>query len=91
MELIQNDWYQRDIINIIKILTKRGSDKIHAIIPTKYQKYSSYTKLNTLMFLAKVNKSPYGNLLNISSNNAYIITIQLHTMTLEDIRHEQRK
>ena len=50
MEFMQNDWGRRDIINIIKILTKRGSDKIHDAISTKYQKYPSNTIINMLMF-----------------------------------------
>ena len=45
MEFTQNDWGQRDIANKTKILTKRGSDKIHDVILTKYQKYPSNTIL----------------------------------------------
>ena len=35
MESTQNDWGQQDIINETKILTKRGSDTIHDVIPKK--------------------------------------------------------
>ena len=45
MELIQNEWGQCDIINKIKIWTKRGTDTIHAVLPKKYQKYPSTTIL----------------------------------------------
>ena len=38
MEFTQNDRGQYDILSKNKILTKRGTDKIHAVIPTKYQK-----------------------------------------------------
>ena len=37
-ELTQNDWDQSDMINNTEIWTKGGSDTIHAIDPTKYQK-----------------------------------------------------
>ena len=57
MELTQNDWGQRDTINKTKILTKQGSDKIHDVIPTKYQKYPSNKILKHANVLAKVNKS----------------------------------
>ena len=45
MEFTQNDWGQRDIMNRIMKLNKQGSDKIHAVIPKKYQKYHSNTIL----------------------------------------------
>ena len=41
MEFTKNDWGQRDTINNIIILTKLGTDMIHAIITKKYQKYPS--------------------------------------------------
>ena len=88
---MQTDWGQCNIINRIKILGKRGSDKIHDVISTKYQKYPSNTKLNMLMFMAKVNKLPQGSLINIPSNDAYSIPIHLRTMTLADISKEQRE
>ena len=53
MDFTPNDCGQRGIINRIKILTKRGSDKIHDVIPTKYKKYPSNTILNMLMFWLK--------------------------------------
>ena len=59
MEFTQNDWGQCDIINKTKILTKRGSDKVHDIIPTKYQKYPSDTILKHANVLSKSNKLPY--------------------------------
>ena len=46
MEFTQNDWGQRDIINKIKILTKLGTDTIHAVISTKYQKYPSTERVH---------------------------------------------
>ena len=58
MELTQNDWGQHDITNKTIILIKQGSDMIHDVIPTKYQKYFSTTILEHANLLAKVNKSP---------------------------------
>ena len=58
MEFTQNYSGQRDITNIIKILTKRGSDIMHDIILTKYQKYPSTTILKHVSVLAAVNKFP---------------------------------
>ena len=58
MEFMQNDWGQRDIINRIMKLNKRGSDTIHDVIPTKYQKYSSKTIIKHANVLAKLNKLP---------------------------------
>ena len=69
------------------MLTKRGTYLIHAIIPTKYQKYPSTTILKHVIYLAKVNKSPGGILYNITPHDAYSITIHMHTTTLEDINH----
>ena len=90
MEFMQNALGQCDIINKIKILIKRVSDKIHDIISTKYQKYPSNKILKHANILAKVNKSPKGGLLNTSSHDAYSIPIHVRTMTLSDISHEQR-
>ena len=56
MDFTPNEWVQRDIINKIKILTKQGTDMIHAIIPMKYQKYPSTSTLKHANVLAKVNK-----------------------------------
>ena len=58
MDFTQNDWGQRDIINRIMKLNKRGSDTIHDVIPTKYQKYSSKTIIKHAIFLDKLNKLP---------------------------------
>ena len=46
------------IINKFSILTKPGTDRIHAVIPTKYQKDPSTTILKYANLLAKENKSP---------------------------------
>ena len=59
------------------MLTKRGSDTIHDIIPTKYQKYPSTTILKLANVLAKVNKPPQGTLHNITPPDAYSITIHV--------------
>ena len=56
--ITQNDCGQREIINKIKILTKRSSDTIHVVIPMKYQKNTSTTILKHKNILAKLNKSP---------------------------------
>ena len=60
MEFTQNYWGQRHIITKTKIWTKQGSDKIHDVIPTKYQKYPSNKILKHDNVLAKVNKLPWG-------------------------------
>ena len=39
---------------------------------------------------AKVNEFPYGNLHNMTPHDAYSSTIQVHTMNLADISHEQK-
>ena len=57
MELTQNNWGQHEVINKIIILNKQGSDMIHDVIPTKYQKYFSTTILERAIVLYKVNKS----------------------------------
>ena len=66
MSFTQNEWSQHDIINIIIILTKKGTNTIHAIMPTKYQKDPSTTILKHANDLAKVDKFIYVNLLNIT-------------------------
>ena len=58
MEFTNNDGGQQDIINKIKILTKRGTDKIHAVIPAKYKKYPSTTIIKHVNVLDKLNKPP---------------------------------
>ena len=45
-----NEWGQHDIINKIIILNKRGSDMIHDVITTKYQKDLSTTILEHANF-----------------------------------------
>ena len=45
MDFTKNDSGQCYIINAIKILTKQGTDMIHAVISSKYHKYPS-TKIN---------------------------------------------
>ena len=57
MDFTQNAWGQRDIINEILIITKQVTDTIHAVIPTKQQRYPSTTKLTHANALAIVNKS----------------------------------
>ena len=57
-EFTQNDLGQHDIINKIIILNKLGSDMIHDVIPTKYQKYFSTTILEHANFWDNVNKRP---------------------------------
>ena len=91
MEFTQNDWGQRDIINKIKILIKRGTDAIHAVILTKYQKYPSTKILKHASVLAKVNKLPSGSVPNRKPHGANSITIHVHTLTLLDISHEQKE
>ena len=90
-KLTLNDWGQRDITNKTKILIKRGSDKTHDVIPKKYKKYPSNTILKHANVLAKVNKSPYGHLINNQSHDAYSITIHARTMKLADISHKQKE
>ena len=56
MDFTKNDCGQRDIIKKIIILTKRGTDMIHAVIPEKCNNYPSTTIIKHTIFLAKVNK-----------------------------------
>ena len=91
MEFTQNDWGQCDIINKSKILAKRGWYKIHDIIQTKYQKYPSNTILKRANVLDKVNKLPYGRLLNMPSHDAYSITMHLRTMSLVETNHKHKE
>ena len=85
------DWGQCDITNKNISLTKRVSDTIYTNFPKKYQKYPSTTIVKLANVLAKVHKYPYGCLLNMTPHDAYIITIQVCTMTLVDISHEQKE
>ena len=41
------------------------------------------------MFLDKVNRSPYGCLLNMPPREAYSITGHVHTMTIADISQKK--
>ena len=68
--LNKNEQGQRDIINKITILIKQGTDKIHAIIPTKYQKYPSTTILKHTNILDKLNKLPNGRSHNMMPHDA---------------------
>ena len=69
MEFTQNDWGQCDIINKIIVLSKWGSDTIHAAIPTKYYKYPSNKILKHANVFAKENKVPYRSLPYITPYN----------------------
>ena len=64
---------------------------IYTIITEKYQKYPPTTLLKNVDVLAKVNKLPYGHLLNLTPHDAYSITIHVRTMTLADISHEKKQ
>ena len=86
----QNYWGQRDIINKIIIFTKRVTDTIHALIPTKYQKYPSTTTLKHEKNLDKVNKLPNVRLLHTKPHAGYNIKIHVLTITISDISHEQK-
>ena len=90
MEFTQNDWFQRDIINKLIILTKRGTDTINFVIPKKYHKYTSITVLKHANVLAEVNKSSYARLHNMMPHDAYIIKILVRIVTLGEISHEKR-
>ena len=67
MKFVHNYWGQRDIINKIIILTKKGVDMIYTIFPTKYQKYPSTTILKHANVLDKEHKSPYKSVLDVMS------------------------
>ena len=85
MEFTKNDSDKCEIINKILILTKGGTDTIHAVIIPKYQKYPSTTILKHANFLVKVNKLPWGCLHNIPPHDSYSIKIHLCTVNLSDI------
>ena len=91
IELTQNDWVQRDIINKIKISAKRGSDTIHAIIMTKYQKCPSTTILKHENVLSKLNELNCGRSQNMTLHDAYSIPIHVSTMNPSDIIHKQKE
>ena len=86
MNFIHNYLGQRDIINNILILTKRGSDTIYNIITEKCHKYPSTTILKLINFLDKVNKLPYKCLLNMMPREAYSIKTYVRTTNLAYIR-----
>ena len=90
MEFTQNDWGQRDIISIIIILTKQGTDTIHVVI-LKNKKYPSTTILEYANILEKSIKSPYVRLLNMTPHDAYSVIIYVHKMTISDINHKQKE
>ena len=87
MEFTKNDRGQRDIINKTKLLTKRGSDTIHDVIPKKYHKYPSKTILKHANILAKVNKLHKGSLYNMTPHDSSSVIIHIYTVTLADISH----
>ena len=91
MSFTNNEWSKCDIINKIIILIKRVVDTIYATILTKYEKYPSTTILKYANVLAKVNKLPYGCLLNTTRHDAKTITMHICTMNLTDISHKQRR
>ena len=91
MEFTNNNWFQHDIINKFTVLTKRGTDTINDVITKKYQKYPSTKILKHTICLAKVNKSPYVCLLNMTTHGAYSITIHVRKMTILDISHKQKE
>ena len=70
-------------------LNKRGKDTIHAVIPTSYHKYISTKILKHTNILTKVNNLPYVSLLDMMPYGAYSITINVRTMTILEIIHEQ--
>ena len=70
MNFTQHNWVQNEIINKMIILTKQGTDMIHAIITAKYQKFTSTTILKHTNVLAKVNKLPYVSLKNTTPHYA---------------------
>ena len=86
----QNDRGKRDIINNIIILTKRGTDTIYNVISTKDQKYPSTTIHKHVNVLAKVDRPPYGCLLNTTTHDACSIAMYIHKITLANIIHEQK-
>ena len=86
----KNEWGQRESINRIKILTKQGSDKIHDVIQTKYQKYPSNTILNMLLFWHKEINRLMGVYTIWHLMTLTVLPIHIRTMTLADISHGKR-
>ena len=58
MEFTQNYWGQSDIITKTKILTKRGTDTIYAVILKNIRSIPQPQYLKMRIFLAGVNKFP---------------------------------
>ena len=78
-------------MNKIIVLSKQGTDTIHAIIPTKYHKYISTTILKNVNIWAKVNKSPWGRLHDMNPHDAYSTTTHIRKVTPAVISHGQRE
>ena len=55
---------------------------------TKCQNYPSNTILKNAIFLAKVNKFPWGYLHTMTPHEAYCITMYVRTVILADISHK---
>ena len=91
MSFNQNEWGQREIINKITIWTKKGKYMINAIITMKYQKYPSTTIPKHENVLAKVNKSTYGRLINMTPHDAFSITLHVHAMAISYISHTKKE
>ena len=87
----QKEWGKRDIINKTKISTKQGPDTIHDVILSKYQKYPSNTILKFANVLAEAIKLPYGRSLSMTPHDTYSIPIHVHTITLSEINHKQKR
>ena len=57
---------------------------MYALNPTKYWTYLSTTILKHANIFAKVNKSPYGRLHNMTTHDANSITIHICTLTIDE-------
>ena len=64
---------------------------VYTVVLTKYQKYPSTKILKHANILAKVNKFPYGRLLNRTPYDAYSITIRVFTMTLAETSNKKKE
>ena len=85
----QIDWGQWYIIKKVTILTKQGTDTIHAVIPKKYQKYP-LKKLKHANVLDKENKLSWWHLHIMTPHDAYSITIHVRKTAIAEIIHEQK-
>ena len=63
---------------------------MYDVILIKYQKYPSTTMLKHVNVLAKLNKAALGSLPDMMPHKYFSITINVHTMILADISHEQK-